>query len=248
MSRLVVSATWDDAAHLDEATKKQLWDSIPAYQRDARTRGIPQLGSGAIYPFPESLLKIDFKDEFEPPKHWPRAFGFDCALSGTTAAAWGALDRDSQTLYIYSVYKRSQAETAVHAAAFKARGEWIPGVGDAADVLDHDRMQFLTLYQRHGLDVVLPDKAVEAGIQDVYDRLSAGKLKVFASCVAFWEEFRLYQRDDKGRVVKKNDHVLDAVRYLVRSGLRRAKVKPEPKEERMVLEYEIGKPHLSWMG
>jgi len=244
---LVVSATWDDAPHLDEATKAQLWNSIPAYQRDARTKGIPQLGSGAIYPFPESQFKVAIADEFEPPKHWPRAFGGDCALSGVTAAAWGALDRDSDTLYVYSVYRRSQAETAVHADAIKARGVWIPGVMDAADVLDHDRTQFITLYKRHGLDVMLPDKAVEAGIQDVYDRISAGRLKVFASCVAFWDEFRLYQRDERGRVVKKNDHVLDAVRYLVRTGLRHAKVKPEPKEEVTHLEYEQGRANLTWM-
>lgn len=235
MSRLLVGATWDDAPHLSEQAKAELWASYPAYQRDARTKGIPQLGSGAIYPFPESDIRVA---DFELPRYWPRAWGLDCALAGTTAAAWGAWDRDTDTVYIYSVYRRSQAETAVHAEAIRARGAWIPGVGDAADVVDHDRTQFIALYRRHGLDLTLPDKSVEAGIQTVYDRLSAGKLRVFASCAAWWEEFRIYQRDDKGRVVKKNDHVLDATRYLIRSGLQRAKVQPgavpeKPKAERI---------------
>src|SRR5215469_11346916 len=41
--------TWDQAPHLSPATREELWKSIPSFQRDARTRGLPQLGSGAIY-------------------------------------------------------------------------------------------------------------------------------------------------------------------------------------------------------
>ena len=243
MSRLVVGATWDNAPHLTDDAKASLWASIPEFQRDARSKGIPQLGSGAIYPFSESGIRVP---DFDLPKHWPRAFGLDCALSGVTAAVWGALDRETNTLYLYSTYKRSQAETAVHAEAIKSRGAWIPGVGDAADVLDHDRTQFLALYRRHGLTLDLPDKAVETGIQSVYDRLSAGKLKVFASCTAWFEEFRIYRRDDKGKVVKQHDHVLDATRYLCRSGLQRMRVEPV-KSVADPYVYDIGRSGLSWM-
>lgn len=221
--------------HLTAAGKAELIASYPAYQVDARTKGIPQLGSGAIYPFPESAVRVK---DFEIPAHWPRGFGLDCALSGTTAAAWGALDRETQTLYIYSIYKRGQAETSVHVEAFKSRGIWIPGVGDAADVVDADRTQFIELYRRHGLNLELPDKAVETGIQSVFNRLSSGKLKVFASCVAWFDEFRMYQRDN-GRVKKVNDHVLDATRYLVHSGLSRVKVQPKPADPEALV-YDMG--------
>jgi len=34
--KFVVMATWDDAPHLDADAKKELWRSIPPYQRDAR--------------------------------------------------------------------------------------------------------------------------------------------------------------------------------------------------------------------
>jgi hypothetical protein len=251
MSRFLLGATWDDSPHLDDESKETLWASIPEYQRDARSKGIPQLGSGAIYPFPESSIRVD---DFPLPKHFPRAFGLDCALAGTTAAAWGALDRESQTLYVYSVYKRQQAETAVHAEAIKGRGLWVPGVGDAADIVDTDRTQFLTKYRQHGIDLQLPDKQVETGIQDVYDLMSAGRFKVFASCVAFFEEFRLYRRDEKGKIVKQNDHIMDAVRYLVRSGLNRVKTEPlkleRPRRELPVFEEGWGRTssRLSWMG
>lgn len=246
MSRLVVGATWYEPGlpHMTEKDKAELIASFPAYLVDARTRGIPQLGAGAIYPFPETNVR---EPDFDIPAHWPRGFGLDCALSGMTAAVWGALDRDSNVVHIYSVYKMKQADTAIHVEAFKGRGLWIPGVGDAADVVDSDRTQFLHLYRRYGLNIELPNKAVETGIQSVYNRFSAGKLKVFASCVAWFDEFRMYQRDDHQRVKKVNDHLMDATRYLIHSGLQRMRVQPQPVDE-LTLTYEVGdNGNLGWM-
>lgn len=225
MSRFVVTATWDDAPHLTPEMRESLWASIPPYQRDARSKGIPQLGSGAIYQVSEDDVKVE---DFELPVHWPRAFGMDTGWDWT-AAVWGAWDRTTDTVYIYSAYKRGQAEPPIHAEAIKARGDWIRGVGDAAAINSYDGRSFLDIYRSLGLDVDLPDKAVEAGIQRVWERLSAGKLKVFASCRAWFDEYRLYRRDEKGRIVKADDHLMDASRYLVVSGLERARTRPVPK-------------------
>jgi phage terminase large subunit-like protein len=229
--KYVVMLTWDDVPHLSAEAKAQLLASIPPYQRDARSKGIPQLGSGAIYPVPESEIVVS---PFPIPAHWPQGYGFDTdAGAGFTAGVWAALDREKQTLYLTDCYKRSRAELAVHVAAFKARGEWIPSVGDAAAlvVTAHDAEQIISAYRRAGIDVVLPDKSVEAGIQRVWELLSVGRIKVFESCKQWLEEFRLYRRDDKGRIVKSNDHLMDATRYLVYSGMERMKVKPLPKKD-----------------
>jgi hypothetical protein len=244
MSRFVIGATWDDAPHLTAEAKADLWASIPAFQKDARSKGIPQLGSGAIYPFPESDIRVA---DFAIPTHWPRAFGLDCALGGTTAIVWGALDRDSNTLYLYSVYTRAAAEIAIHVDALAARGKWIHGVGDASGVIDADRTSFLSKYRQYGVNVDLPDKTIETGIQDVYDRLSAGKLKVFTSCVAWFGEYRLYRRDKLGRVVKALDHTMDATRYLVRSGLSRVRLCPAEPVTETALEYGEHHAATAWM-
>lgn len=134
------------------------------------------------------------------------------------------------TLYIYDEYKRGRAELAVHIAAIKGRGDWIPGVGDAAALIvtQHDSAQIINLYRQAGVNIQLPDKSVEAGIQRVWELLSQGKVKIFSSCTQLLQEYRLYRRDDKGRIVKKDDHCLDALRYLVMSGIRRMKTKPQP--------------------
>ena len=89
-------------------------------------------------------------------------------------------------------------------------------MGDAAAINTNDGQQFLEIYRQHGLNLALANKAVEAGIQKVWELLSAGRLKVFESCGLWFEEFRLYRRDEKGRIVKQNDHLMDCTRYLIR--------------------------------
>jgi hypothetical protein len=54
--------------------------------------------------------------------------------------------------------------------------------------------------------------AVESGIYTVWQLMSAGKLNVFAALNNCLQEFRLYQRDAEGRVVKQNYHLMDATR------------------------------------
>jgi hypothetical protein len=66
-----------------------------------------------------------------------------------------------------------------------------------------------------GLNIILADNTVEAGIFDVYERLTTGRLKVFNTCTKLLEEYRLYRRDEKGKIVKQHDHIMDALRYLV---------------------------------
>ncbi|MGE5621425.1 MAG: terminase large subunit domain-containing protein [Candidatus Bathyarchaeota archaeon] len=228
-SRFVVMATWDDVPHLDERTKEMLYASYMPHQRDARTKGIPALGSGAIYPVPESDLVIP---DFALPDHFARAYGMDVGWN-RTAAIWGAFDRDTGTIYLHSEHYRAEAEPIVHAEAIKSRGEWIPGAIDPASRGrgQKDGEQLLELYQGMGLNITTADNAVEAGIYDVWTLMSAGKLKVFASCSNWLAEYRIYRRDEKGRIVKKNDHLMDASRYLVRTGREIAITKPVPKKK-----------------
>lgn len=219
-------ATWDDAPHLTADQKNELYESIPPYQRDARSKGIPQLGSGAIYPVPESEIICD---PIEIPDYWPRVYGMDVGWN-RTAGVWGAIDQESSTVYLYSEHYRGQAEPSVHADAVKSRGDWIPGVIDPAarGRGQRDGEQLLQDYTDLGLDLVPAKNAVESGLYAVWQRLSGQKLKVFKTCQNWLDEYRIYRRDEKGKVVKTNDHLMDATRYLIVSGLDCATVKPEP--------------------
>lgn len=238
-SKYVVMASWDDSPHLSEEAKKELWASIPPYQRDARSKGIPQLGSGAIYPVPESDFTVD---PFSIPIHWPKGYGMDVGWNNT-AAVWGALDRQSDTLYIFHCYKRSQAEPSIHVQAIKAPGDWIPGFIDPASRgrSQVDGKQLLSDYSQLGLKLSVADNGVESGLYSVWNRLSTGRIKVFKNCSGWFEEYRIYRRDDKGRVVKDNDHYMDATRYLD-SRVGAMIVKPPVKK----LDVYRGGAHTAW--
>lgn len=215
---------WDDAPHLSEAAKQVLEAGIPTYQLDARKRGIPVLGAGVIYPVPEEEYLVD---DFEVPKHWLRAYGLDVGWNWT-AAPWGAYDQETDTWYLYHEYKRGEAEPSTHAEAIRAPGEWIHGVIDSAanGRSQEDGSRLIESYRGRGLKLTNADKSIHAGIYEIWLRLTTGRLKVFRSLTQWRKEVRLYRRDDKGRIVKENDHLMDATRYLIMSGRPVAKAVP----------------------
>jgi len=225
----VIMADWDDAPHLTDEQKKKLWASIPPYQRDARAKGIPQLGSGVIYPVPESEVTVD---DFEIPEHWPKMYALDVGWNNT-AATWIAIDRETDTTYVYSCYLKGEAEPSIHAMAIRARGDWIPGDIDPAarGRSQKDGSQLIQDYTDLGLNLEPAENAVESGLYKVWQDLSTGKLKVFKSCRAWFEEFRLYRRDEKGKIVKTKDHLMDCTRYAV-MGKDSAIVKPVKRDGR----------------
>jgi len=200
--------------------------AIPPYQRDARTKGIPQLGAGAIYPVPESEIVVN---DFQIPPHYFRGYGLDVGWN-KTAAIFGALDRDTDVLYLYSEHYKGEAEPVIHAQGIKARGNWIPGRIDPAarGRGQRDGEQLLHDYRNLGLKVTPAINAVESGIYKVWERLSTGRLKVFKSLENWLAEFRIYRRDEKGKIIKDFDHLMDSTRYLIQECERTDFMKTKP--------------------
>lgn len=226
MSKWCIGITWDDVPHLSEETKKELWAELPPYQRDARAKGIPALGSGVIYPVSPDLYEVE---PFAIPDFWPRAYALDVGWN-RTAALWGAWDRNEDCVYLYSEHYVAEAPPQVHADAIRARGDWIPGVIDPASSGSNqkDGTALRDEYGALGLDLALADNTVEAGIHAVYRRLVSGRLKVFKTLTNYRSEVRLYRRDEKGKIVKERDHLMDCCRYLIMSGMARAITMPRP--------------------
>lgn len=248
-NKFFVSATWDDAPHLSRQAREELYREIPAYQRDARTKGIPQLGSGAIYPVAESDVVVP---GFEIPAHWPRGYGMDVGWN-RTAAVHGALDRESDVLYLYSEHYVGSEVPSTHAAAIAAKGRWVPGFIDPASRgrSQVDGTQLLKSYENLGLALTPADNAVETGIHEVWQRMSSGRLKVFHFLTHWLEEFRIYQRDKNGRVVKQFDHLMDCTRYLVVSGVMKNALRTVPAVKKAAprLEYVTNDvAGAAWMG
>jgi phage terminase large subunit-like protein len=193
----------DDVPHLSAEDKAVLLAAIPPWARDARIRGIPSMGSGAIYPIPWTDISVP---RFEIPKHWKRCAGMD--VGGKTAAIWFAQSPDNGTWYGYHEYYREGELPSVHAQGIAAPGQYVPIAIDSAA---HARSQIdgenlFQLYKDLGLQLHNANKAVETGLYLCWELLSSGKVKLFNDLKRFEEEYVLYRRDEKGRIVKERDH------------------------------------------
>jgi len=218
--RTVVTMTIDDAEHYTAGERAKIIASYPAHEKEARTKGVPTLGSGRIFPVTEEQVRID---PFEIPKHWVQIGGLDFGWDHPFAATACAWDRDADVFYVTKVYREREATPIIHAAALKPWGAWLPWSWPH-DGLQHDKgsgEQLAAQYRGQGL-AMLQERAtfddgtngVEAGISDMLQRMQTGRFKVFSTCCEWFEEFRLYHRKD-GRIVKERDDVLSACRYAL---------------------------------
>ncbi len=105
-------------------------------------------------------------------------------------------------------------------------------------------------YKALGLDLEpAMSKTTDSAVHEVWLRLSSGRLKVFSTLQYFFKEYLLYRRDENGKIIESKsrpDHIIDAVKMLVVSGIDRMKAVPYQKET-----YEWGDPHMmvpqGWM-
>lgn len=219
LGKHVTSCTWDDVPHLSEEDKAELLASIPPYQRDARSKGIPALGSGVIYPISEESIVID---PFPLPPHYKRVYGLDVGWN-RTAAIWAAIDPDTDIVYLYREHYLGEATPIVHAAAIigpAGKDAWIPGVIDPASRgrTQDSGNQLFQNYLDLGLNLEKANNAVEGALWEILEAMQQGRLKVFSTLTHFRKELRSYARDEKGKVIKLDDHLCDALRYLWNSG------------------------------
>lgn len=86
-------------------------------------------------------------------------------------------------------------------------------------IVDPSAASFITLVQRRGrFRVRKARNDVLPGISDTAVCLQRGKLLVNDCCPALIREFGMYSWDDRSetdRVIKANDHAMDALRYFV---------------------------------
>ena len=224
----VTNMTIHDAAHYTPEQRAAIIATYPAHEKEARINGTPTLGSGRIFQLADEVIA---EAQISIPAHWPRVCGLDFGWSHPTAAAWLAWDRDSDVVHVYDAYRVREATPMIHSLAIKARSEWIP-VAWPHDGLQHDKGSGEALanqYRKYGVRM-LKDKAshapnkkagekegeggngVEAGLMDMLDRMQTGRLKVAKHLNDWFEEFRLYHRDD-GKIVKEGDDLMSATRY-----------------------------------
>lgn len=212
----VINAGWDDAPWLDQATKEEMLERTPDNLKDARCNGRPAVGEGNVYPYSVESLLIE---PFDIPDSWPRLYGMDVGYHNT-AVIFGAKDPNTGIWYLYDEYLGQKREPFVNAALIKEKEKgWIPGVVDPAALIGNqiDGTALFMMYRDLGLNIILAKNEVNAGLDIVRGLMGSGKLKVFRTLHGWRREYVKYRWNPKipHKVVKEEDHFMDAMRYLL---------------------------------
>lgn len=214
-SRALTMMTIDDVDHYTPEQREEIVATYMPHERDARSKGIPTLGSGSVFPIEEEMLQ---EQAFEIPPHWAQIIGLDFGWDHPTAAVQCAIDRDSGMFYVINCYRQAKQITAVHAAAVKPWGAWIP-VAWPHDGYVHDKSsgdELAASFRAEGLKM-LPEHSThpsggfgtEAAVQEMYQAMLIGKFKVFEHLAQWFDEFRTYHRKE-GQIVKEFDDLMSA--------------------------------------
>ena len=208
-----------------------------------RSRGIPMMGSGLVFPIDLETIMID---AIAIPDYWARIAAIDFGWDHPTAVVWLAHDRDTDIVYVYDCYRASNVLPAVVAQAIKSRGDWIKVVwphdgmrGDGRGGIttaDQYRKMGVQMHYQQFCNPPAPDQeegasgnSIEPGVQHMLERMMTGRLKVVRTLNDWFQEARMYHRKD-GKIVDSQDDLMSATRYAVQS-LRFATTQVEPHRE-----------------
>lgn len=224
-----ITSEWDDCPHLTPERRKIILSSVPAHEREMRSKGIPIIGTGVVYPIPDEAITCDM---FQIPDYFWQVCAMDFgSWNHPTAICWMAWDKDNDIVYIYDVYKEDKREPATHAMALKAgKKRYIPVMWphDAhkadrktsiAFAQEYRELYECNMYWTHATNTPADGQkegeggiSVNAGLVSIYNRMQEGKLKVFKHLGKWFNEKATYHTKD-GKVVPFNNDIMDAMRY-----------------------------------
>lgn len=231
----VVTVDMDDNPYLDERTKTRVLAGLSHEERQARKQGRFVHFGGLVYPDFERQQHV-IPAVAEPTADDPSPFerhsvylGLDPGTRNLAAVVFVAVDED-QRMTIFDEIAVQGATVAEVAQEIKLRcARW--RVEPAMTIIDpaarnhlhqtgrSDQMEYFD----HGISTVLGQNSVTAGINNVRTRLQHNALHVCANCSVLLDEFRKYRwtspkkvsdDDPKEAPIKKDDHLLDALRYV----------------------------------
>ena len=218
-SQVFMQKGWDDAPHLSDEIKSSLLESFPKHQRDMRTKGTPMLGHGRIYDLSEDFITCD---SFEIPKHFYVINALDFGWDHPQAHVQLVWDRDQDIFYVTRALKVRQVSPDEAWGSVKLWAKDVPTAWplDGLQTEKGSGKQQKEYYEEAGFEMLFEratwedgSNGVEAGLYEIRDLMRKGKFKVFAGLRDVFEEILQYHRDDRGKIVKKRDDLLDAIRY-----------------------------------
>jgi len=218
--RTVVTMTLMDAEHIPVEERDRIIAGYPAYQRDARVRGIPMLGSGRVYEHLEESITEPTLETV--PGHWAKLWGIDFGIEHNFAAVLGAWDRDQDIWHIIAAVRMAGQDPLHHVRAMRniCAGAPVAWPHDGTQRDKGSGIVLATTYRKEGARMLqehatFPEGGYsrEAAVAQISLRMSTGRWKVAAHLGDWFEEYRSYHRKD-GLIVKLNDDLMSASEKL----------------------------------
>lgn len=225
--QFLVTASWEDAPHLDEKVKEQLMSVYTPAEREMRVSGQPSIGSGVVFPIAEDRVTCD---PISIPDHWMRIIGIDLGFDHPNGVACVAWDNERDVYYLYDEHSMSGENLSGLAQAIRAKGGHQIPVVVPHDAFKRDGAgsgrKFIDLLSDYGLNIVMepfsnppgPDgkshNSVEFGVNFMLKAMEEGRFKIFTTCNKFLKEMKMYHRKD-GKINDRNDDMISATRYAI---------------------------------
>jgi phage terminase large subunit-like protein len=194
---------WDDIpfSHLSQKERRETMASYLPHEIDARTKGIPRLGSGKVWDVDERTFIVP---SFTVPVHWPRWKAIDPGFQDPTGILDFALDVETDSIYLVGEYRKNLQHLSIHADYIMRNGAWIPCVIDPAGANIADGERVFDLYRKALRNPCFhARKNITEGLMEVRDRMIDGRFFVFDTLRKWRGEYAQYIRDEKGRIVDK---------------------------------------------
>jgi phage terminase large subunit-like protein len=219
--RTYIGMTIDDVLHFTEEDRARIVASYGPHELEARTKGVPVLGSGRIFTTAEADLLVD---PFDCPSHWIKIGGIDFGWTHYAAFCELWWDRDLDVIYLVRTLRMKEATPLEHVEAVRRWGLiWAWPHDGRNQTLAGAGMPLMRQYADAGLNMMHEHaefedggNSLEAGLLEMHDRMRGDRWKVFKGQNDAWlEEYRLYHRSADGRVVAEHDDAISASRYAM---------------------------------
>lgn len=237
------SVTWAECPHLTPERQAELLAGIPEWQHDMRSKGIPVLGSGAVFPITDEDIT---EPPVKPQDHWHIVAGVDFGIvNDPSVIVFTAIDDAGIIHLLEEVYLDDDRSpraiaNAIMASAYPNTVVVVPHDGALNSDDPQAKGKLLIEYGvnvwrqtfrnptdvKLGIDELKQKKAgaynsKAAGLIEMQRRFEEGTLKVSDQMVNWLKEKRTYFYKAKNgggvKPIDKNDHCIDASRYAVMS-------------------------------